>query len=114
MLFVNSEEAWFWFVRAQRARHDGAVMLEAATEDTRPCDPDDIYRMVMELHRKRVLHAHHLKTLARYGWRQCPPDRRVRGEHRDLVLWDEALDRLTTVMNAKGLIYREEDHAEAC
>jgi len=102
--FGTAEEAWFWFVRSERARRDGARLTNGDTCTARPCDPDDIYRAVMKLHRSRRLSAAHLKVLAQYGWRDCPPDHRVREETRALVLWEEALDRLTTELADKGVV----------
>ena len=110
ILFVDAEEAWFWFMRSERARLDGARLSEQASNDTRPCDPDDLYRVVMALRHRHRLGDDHLKVLVQYGWRECPPDERVREEAHALDLWHEALDRLTTVLKAKGIV-RHEDRA---
>lgn len=104
ILFCDAEEAWFWFIRSERARREGARLSEAASSDTRPCEPDDLYRMVMALRQRRRLRDDHLRVLVQYGWRECPPDTRVREEQHALSLWCEALDRLTTVLKAKGIV----------
>ncbi|HEY9163895.1 MAG TPA: hypothetical protein VIN57_04710 [Magnetovibrio sp.] len=106
--FHNAEEAWFWFIRSTRARMDGARLTEATSNDTRPCEPDDVYRMVMALRRRNVLRDDHLRVLAEYGWRECPPDTRVHEEAHALCLWDEALDRLTTHLIAKGIVFYDD------
>lgn len=106
--FHSAEEAWFWFIRSERARIEGATLNSEYSTTTRPCEPDDIYRAVIRLHQKRVIGQHHLKTLARFGWRECPPDARVRQEQRDVQLWDDALDRLTTELKAKGIVEHEQ------
>jgi hypothetical protein len=108
ILFSNAEEAWFWFIRSTQARLDGARLSEQASNDTRPCDPDDLYRVVMALHHRHRLRDDHLKVLVQYGWRECPPDPRVREETHALDLWREALDRLTTVLKAKGIVRHDE------
>lgn len=106
--FVDAEEAWFWFIRSERARIEGARLTEEASSDTRPCEPDDLYRMVMALRRRRLLRDDHLRVLAQYGWRECPPDPRVREEEHALTLWNEALDRLTTPLKAKGIVFHDD------
>lgn len=106
--FVDAEEAWFWFMRCERVRIEGARLSEEASNDTRPCEPDDLYRMVMALRNRRRLRDDHLRVLTRYGWRECPPDARVREEEHALSLWREALDRLTTVLKAKGIVYHDD------
>jgi DNA-binding response OmpR family regulator len=108
ILFIDAEEAWFWFIRSERARLDGARLSKDASNDTRPCDPDDLYRVVMALHRRKRLRDDHLKVLAHYGWRECPPDQRVREDEHALNLWREALDRLTTVLKAKGIVRHDD------
>ena len=90
--FVNAEEAWFWFMRCQRAREEGAE------------HPDDLYRAAVGLLRKRQITAEHLRVLAFFGVCERPPDPRCRDEERSARLWDEALDKLTTVLKKKGII----------
>ena len=102
--FINAEEAWFWFVRCQRARNDGVRFEEIPGTPGRPCDPDDLYRAVLQLARQRRIDNQHLKVLETYGLRERPPDPRCRDEERPARLWNEALDRLTTVLRPKGII----------
>ncbi len=102
--FFDAEEAWFWFMRSQRARLEGAKMRSGEADVVRPCDPDDLYRAVMALVSKRVLGRYHLKVLASFGINECAPDPRVREQYRASCLWDEALDRLTTVLRKKGIV----------
>jgi len=110
--FLDAEEAWFWYVRCERVRREGARLDADATLNTRPCDPDDIYRIVMGLLRRRMIGNEHLKILAEYGWRECSPDARVREQERPLMLWEDALDRLTTVLKAKGIVSHDECTAQ--
>ena len=102
--FHNAEEAWFWFMRSQRARMEGAKMRSDEADIVRPCDPDDLYCSVMELVRANTLGRHHLKVLASFGLNEQSPDPRLREQRRAYCLWDEALDRLTTVLRRKGIV----------
>lgn len=107
--FLNSEEAWFWFIRCQKARWDGARFEVNMSRAARPCDPDDIYRAVMSLYRNKRLKKQHLSVLARFGLEETPPDARERDQLYPARLWDEALDLLTTILKKKNLI--DEEHA---
>lgn len=102
--FVDAEEAWFWFMRCQRAREEGARFEETPGSVTRPCDPDDLYRAAVGLLRKRQITVEHLRVLAFFGACERPPDPRCRDEERPARLWNEALDKLTTVLKKKGII----------
>jgi len=106
--FVDAEEAWFWYVRSERARREGARQTNVYAAETRPCEPDDVYCFVMRLYRRRLLGDEHLKVLATFGWRACPPDGRVFEEEEALRLWDEALDRLSTILKTRGIIHHDE------
>lgn len=102
--FQTAEEAWFWFSRCQRVRADGARLKGAAGATARPCDPDDVYRAVVSLFRHGRLHRNHLVILATFGLRNRPPDPRCAQETTAARFWDEALDRLTTVLKSKGIV----------
>ena len=102
--FRNAEEAWFWFSRCQQVRAEGARLESAPGTTARPCDPDDIYRAVPALFRQGGLRRDHLLILATFGSRDRPPDPRCAQETTAAHFWDEALDRLTTVLKSKGII----------
>ena len=101
--FRTAEEAWFWYVRAQRARRDGQ-RFDGPGALARPCSADDVYLAALRLVRGGTLRLWHLRTLLAFGFQDRPPDARVSAEERDARLWDEALDRLTTVLRQKGII----------
>lgn len=101
--FTSAEEAWFWFVRCQEVRRDGARFGDSGNLQ-RPCDPDDIYLAAVTLHRRGLLNMPHLTVLGRFGLRGYPPDARCRDEQRAARLWDEALDRLSTILREKGIV----------
>lgn len=102
--FSDAAEAWFWYVRTQRARREGARFESGPRTAARPCDPDDIYLAVRALHRRGDLLAAHLRTLARYGALERTPDSRLAEERPHLRLWSEALDRLGDHLRAKGIV----------
>ncbi len=103
-LFASAEAAWFWYMRAQRARLEGARLSGAAATFQRPCCSDDIYRWVMGLYRHRRLTTNELRVLAVYGWRETPPDGRLSGEADDAKTWDRALDTLGSALVARGVM----------
>ena len=101
--FDTAEEAWFWFVRAHKARRDGC-RFEGTGGMVRPCEADDVYLAALSLVRAGVLRVLHLRTLLDFGLRDRAPDARLRDEARAARLWDEALDRMTTVLRRKGIL----------
>jgi hypothetical protein len=102
--FASSEEAWFWFVRCQHVRREGARLQALSSSFSRPCDPDDIYRAVVALQRRGLIRAAHLRVLENFGLMGRSPDRRCPEEAPAFQLWAEALDRLTTILRGKGVV----------
>lgn len=103
-LFASAEQAWFWFVRCEVARIEGARVVADAGEVTRPCDPDDIYNAVMRLRRGGMIGQAHLQVLEYYGLMERLPDRRVSEEIRKAGLWGEAMQALTQVLIQRGIV----------
>jgi len=101
---MNAEEAWFWFIRCQKARADGARFDPSPGGISRPCDPDDLYRAVARLRRKRHIHSEHIKVLDVYGLLEQPPDPRCRKEKRPARIWNETLGHLSTELKINGII----------
>ncbi|PIW26572.1 MAG: hypothetical protein COW30_14265 [Rhodospirillales bacterium CG15_BIG_FIL_POST_REV_8_21_14_020_66_15] len=101
--FETAEEAWFWFIRAHKARRDGR-RFEAGGGMVRPCEADDVYLAALTLVRAGVLRLLHLRTLLDFGVRERAPDARVGDEAQAARLWDEALDRMATVLRRKGIL----------
>lgn len=102
--FRDAEEAWFWFIAAQSARNDGARFAAGQSLYPRPCEPIDILKVLDALYRKRRLVRDHLLVLRHYGRRHLPPDNRRAKEVRAFQLWHEALERIGTVLEKKGII----------
>jgi len=90
--FLSAEEAWFWFIRCQKARAGGARFEASMESKVRPCDPDGLYRAVKYLAHQRHLNAEHPKTLDTFGLYEQPPDPRRLEEEIPARLWDEALE----------------------
>lgn len=102
--FDTVEEAWFWFVAAQQARVDGARITAGQALVERPCEPLDILRILDSLYRQRTLTMDHLMVLRFYGRRNMAPDPRRVKEARASALWRQAMDRLESVFESKGIL----------
>jgi hypothetical protein len=102
--FETAEEAWLWFIQAQEARNEGARFTAGMSLIPRPCEPADILKCVERLYRNRRLVMDHLLVLRHYGKRQMPPDARRIKEARAYTLWHEALERLESVFEKKGIV----------
>lgn len=102
--FDNTEEAWFWFVRCQQVRRDGAKLDSDLESTPRPCDPDDVYCAVARLFRSGIIRSAHLRVLAHYGRLQRSPDPRCPEQSKAAQYWDEAIDRLSSPLHLKGIV----------
>lgn len=102
--FASAEEAWLWFSRCQLARIEGVRFTADSGDVARPCDPDDIYRAVDRLVRRRVLIAGHVAVLGRFGCRLMPPDPWAGDTVGETALWVEALDRLAEELRRKEIV----------
>ncbi len=102
--FDSAEEAWFWFIQANRARTDGARFALGQGMVPRPCEPLDIMKVLDRLYRNRRLVMDHLLVLRHYGVRMLPPDPRRAKEERACSIWREALARIEEVLITKGIV----------
>ena len=102
--FEDAEAAWMWYATCQVARADGARNLADMVETARPCEPDDVYRVVKRLYLDRLLSGDHLRTLVRYGLALLRPDPRVEEEKPAARLWDEAMKAMTRDLRDKGIV----------
>lgn len=93
-----------WFARCQLARIEGVRFTADAGDVARPCDPDDIYRAVAHLVRRRRLSAAHVSVLGRFGCRLAPPDPWDDGGRADVMLWAQALECLEGELRRKGIV----------
>ncbi|MGQ0526466.1 MAG: hypothetical protein ACT4OY_00310 [Alphaproteobacteria bacterium] len=102
--FESGEEAWFWFIQAQDARLDGARFSAGLGLYPRPCEPVDILKCVDRLYRQRRVTRDHLLVLRHYGRRRLAPDPRRAKEGCAHKLWIEAMERLESVLQLKGIV----------
>jgi hypothetical protein len=102
VLFESAEEAWFWYCKYEnkspyKMKNSNRVII-------RPCVVDDIYLAVSKLYLAKKISERHLKTLIKYGRLFCPPDARVREEEMEALWWDDAMDKLETILRKKGIV----------
>lgn len=102
--FDSAEEAWFWCMCNLALRRMGARPERDKGAFARPCEPDDIAVCAAALLRCGRLTKGHINVLAAYGAAERAPDRRAPGETGHAVLWEEALDRMTGPLRAKGVV----------
>lgn len=103
--FPTAEEAWFWFIRCERARAEGAWRADRGSALTeRPCEPADIMRGLRELYADDTLLPSHLFILGLYGELERPPNPDEDTELVDWVIWVDAFDYFEVVLRDKGII----------
>lgn len=102
--FQNAEEAWFWFIQANQARNDGARRCATERQVMRPCEPDDILKILNRLYRNRQLDMNHFRVMRHYGVRMMAPDRYRAKEHLAYRLWRDAMNILQDVFVSKGIV----------
>ncbi|PWC36653.1 hypothetical protein [Azospirillum sp. TSO35-2] len=101
--FDGAEEAWFWAVQAQDAKAAGARVVAGRGLVERPCEPQDVLRVVDRLYRARRLQRDHLHVLVHYGRRLSAPDAERFREQRAHALWREAFDVIAPALRDKGI-----------
>jgi hypothetical protein len=99
--FPDAESAWFWCVQTTEARHEGARQRAGHGDTPRPCEAVDIQKVVLRLIDKKLLQEPHVRTLGRYGRAQLRPSGKIR---RDVLLWTQAMQRLTPPLQQKGIV----------
>ncbi|MCC9623945.1 hypothetical protein LPB41_19880 [Thalassospira sp. MA62] len=102
--FASAMQAWFWFVRCQAARIEGARVIADAGEVVRPCDPDDIYNAVMRLSKSGIIGQRHLQVLEYFGIVERTPDPRDPREAPKYSLWQQAMEALESVLIKRGIV----------
>ena len=102
--FSSAMQAWFWFVRCQASRIEGARVVADACDVVRPCDPDDIYNAVMRLRRENVLDDRHLQVIEYYGLVERTPDPRDGREKPKYDLWCDAMAALQDALIARDIV----------
>lgn len=85
------------------ARSDGAG-ARFGTGGIRPCEPDDVVKVVDRLYRQRRISLQHAKILRIYGERQATPNPSVASERGDHRLWQEAMRLMDQPLRTKGIV----------
>ncbi len=102
--FATAEEAWFWFMRTEKARAEKAKGARWDTLNERPCDPDDIFSCVARLYRGRKLCPLHLEVMGEYGFLDRDPYTDDDTEVLDWIIWMDAFDILEPYLLEKEII----------
>jgi hypothetical protein len=103
--FRSAEGAWFWTMQMLAARKDGAG-AGFGQGGIRPCEPDDVVKVLDVLYRQRritLANAHVLRIWGERGKAPDPSFPAQRGDHR---LWREAMDAMEPVLRQKGIVGR--------
>jgi hypothetical protein len=93
--FADAANAWFWTLDCLEAREAGSKGC-GSLRIGRPCEPDDIVNAM----RRLDLPAVHSRTVVAWGKRREEPPKDTDARR----LWDEAMARLTKVLQAKGIV----------
>ncbi len=101
VLFDSAEEAWFWYCKYEEKSFSKS---NSSNKIIRPCYLDDIYIVVSKLYLARKISERHLKTLIKYGKMQVVPDHRILEEQEEALWWDDAMDKLETILMKKGIV----------
>jgi len=102
--FSTAEEAWFWFMRSEKARAERAKCEKWDNISEKPCLPDDVYRCVAQLYRQDILFYLHLEVMGEYGYLDRYPDTEDDLEAVDWIIWVDAFDTLEPYLIAKGIV----------
>ena len=102
--FATAECAWFWTMAALTARRDGARNLAGMARTLRPCEPDDVLRVLNRLYYQRRIDLIHARVLRHWGDIGWPPDPTALSEMRDHAIWVDALDRMHLPLKVKGIV----------
>lgn len=97
--FIDAEEAWFWCVQTSEAIHSGIRLRPGMGSSPRPCEAVDIQKVVLRLADQKMLNDQHVAALCHYGRRKLRP---VKPAH--LLHWQQAMQRLTPILQRKGII----------
>lgn len=97
--FKDAESAWFWCVQTSEAIHSGARLERGCSTVSRPCEAVDIQKVVLRLANQKILSDAHVKALVTYGPRHTRPNHKI-----PAALWQQAMQRLTPVLQQKGII----------
>ena len=98
--FGSAAEAWIWCMGKLVAQREGA----RRQHDDRPCEPDDIVKVLDHLYRQRKITLEHARILRIWGERGKEPSPTVPQERGDYRLWSEAMGLLELPLLVNGII----------
>ncbi len=98
--FKTPEEVWFWCSKKS-----------SCSPIARPCERQDILKVVERLYRQRRLRMDHLRVLVFYGARQSRPDIGRMTERRAFYLWREAMNALSAILEQQGWMHSRLERA---
>ena len=102
--FRSAEEAWLWTAAALTARHDGARVAAGRGRVQRPCEPDDVVRVLDRLFASRKVTLAHARILSSWGRLQQAPDPRRVEQQADHRLWRDALALIEPSLRSRGVV----------
>ena len=102
--FQSAEEAWFWFMRCEKARAEGARPGRADAMGERPCEPDDIFRWVSQLYYEGEMFPLQLEVMGEYGYLDRLPYIDDDIEVLDYLIWLDAFETLEPFLRKKGVV----------
>lgn len=108
--FDTVEECWFWTMSSLMARRDGTGR-PIPSPIKRPCDPDDVVKVLDRLYRQRKIDLQHARILRIWGERGIAPNPRFASERGDLRIWVEAITALYPPLRQKGIVAQERPKA---
>lgn len=102
--FASARDAWFWTMRCLIARRDGAQCRANLGAVRRPCEADDIVKVLDRLYRRKRIDLRQVRVLRVWGERQMAPDRDHPAEAGYWPIWQAALRALDAPLRAKGIV----------
>jgi len=100
--FRSAADAWFWTMQFLAARRDGAGAAFDAG-GTRPCEPDDVVKVLDRLYRQRRLTLAHARILRIWGEKGEAPGR-LNANAADARLWSDAMVALELALRMRGIV----------
>lgn len=105
-LFNDAEDAWLWASANTELMLAGARGQPSLKPTQRPCEAADVLNAFERLMRAGTLAARHAQVAVRFGLRQRRPNGLIPSEQAAALLWEEAMDRLTTPLRPRVSFYR--------
>lgn len=98
--FRTAEGAWRWAWAILQSRRDGAGAPTGIGRGKRPCEPDDVVKVLDRLYRERRIDLTHARVLRIYAEKDETPD----PGSADGRWWREALAAMDPVLRVKGIV----------